>query len=80
MTQTIYEYAWDGEWFLRAYDANGQKIGSKENEEGKIFIESQGWCILGGAGFENGYAQKALDSVRKHLATPNGIILQQPAF
>ena len=80
MRQTIYEHAWDGEWFLRAYDANGQKIGSKENEEGKIFIESQGWCILGGAGFENGYAQKALDSVRKHLATPNGIILQQPAF
>jgi len=80
MRQTIYKHAWDGEWFLRAYDAYGKKIGSKENEEGKIFIESQGWCILGGVGFENGYAIKALDSVNKHLATPNGIILQQPAF
>lgn len=80
MRKTIYEHAWDGEWFLRAYDANGNKVGSKENEEGKIFIESQGWCILSGAGFKNDYAQKTLESVRKHLETPNGIILQQPAF
>jgi cellobiose phosphorylase len=80
MRQTIYEHGWDGEWFLRAYDANGTKIGSKKNKEGKIFIESQGWCILGGAGLENGYARKALDNVNKHLATLNGIILQQPAF
>ncbi len=80
MRQAIYDHGWDGEWFLRAYDADGRPIGSRENEEGKIFIESQGWCILGGAGFENGYAKKALESVRKYLATPNGIILQQPAY
>ncbi len=80
MRQVIYTHGWDGEWFLRAYDANGEKIGSSTNEEGKIFIESQGWCIIGGAGLENGYAVKALASVRKHLATPNGIILHQPAF
>lgn len=80
MRKVIYQHGWDGEWFLRAYDSYGHKLGSKENDEGKIFIESQGWCILGGAGFENGYAVKALDSVKKHLATPNGIILQQPAF
>lgn len=80
MKKVIYEHGWDGEWFLRAYDSYGHKLGSKENDEGKIFIESQGWCILGGAGFENGFAVKALDSVKKHLATPNGIILQQPAF
>lgn len=80
MRQTIYQHGWDGEWFLRAYDAYSRKLGSKENEEGKIFIESQGWCILGGAGLENGYALKALNSVKKHLATPNGIVLQQPAF
>jgi cellobiose phosphorylase len=80
MRETIYEHGWDGEWFLRAYDFYSRKLGSSKNEEGKIFIESQGWCILGGAGLKNGYAEKALDSVRKHLATPNGIILQQPAF
>ncbi|HTR82416.1 MAG TPA: glycosyl transferase, partial [Bacteroidota bacterium] len=80
MRQTIYRHGWDGEWFLRAYDSYGKKLGSSENEEGKIFIESQGWGVLGGLGLDNGYAEKALNSVRKHLATPNGIILQQPAF
>lgn len=80
MKNVVYQHGWDGEWFLRAYDAMSQKIGSKENEEGKIFIESQGWCILGGIGLENGYALKALESVKKYLATPNGIILQQPAY
>jgi cellobiose phosphorylase len=80
MRKTIYEHGWDGEWFLRAYDSYGHKLGSNENEEGKIFIESQGWCVLGGAGLDNGYAEKALASVKSHLATPNGIILQQPAF
>lgn len=80
MRETIYKHGWDGEWFLRAYDALGNKVGSNENEEGKIFIESQGWSILGGAGLENGYADKALESVNKLLYTPNGIILQQPAF
>lgn len=80
MRKTIYEHGWDGEWFLRAYDAFSRKIGSSENEEGKIFIESQGWCILGGVGLDNGYALKALNSVKKYLATPNGIILQQPAY
>ena len=80
MRETIYKHGWDGEWFLRAYDSYSKKLGSTENEEGKIFIESQGWCVMGGVGLENGYAKKALDSVQKYLATPNGIILQQPAF
>jgi len=80
MRRTILEHGWDGEWFIRAYDAFGKKLGSKENDEGKIFIESQGWCILGGVGFENGFAEKALNSVKKYLATSNGIVLQQPAF
>ena len=80
MKEVVYNYGWDGEWFLRAYDAMSRKIGSKENEEGEIFIESQGWCIIGRIGLENGYAAKALESVKKYLATPNGIILQQPAY
>lgn len=80
MKQTILDYGWDGEWFIRAYDSFGNKIGSKENDEGKIFIESQGWCIIGGVGSENGYAKKSLDSVKKYLSTDDGIILQQPAY
>ena len=43
MRNVIYKDGWDGEWFLRAYDAYGKKLGSSENIEGKIFIESQGW-------------------------------------
>ncbi|MGE5498090.1 MAG: GH36-type glycosyl hydrolase domain-containing protein [Syntrophothermus sp.] len=80
MENVILEHGWDGEWFLRAYDSYGRKVGSSENEEGKIFIESQGWGVIGGAGRENGFAEKALESVRAHLSTSNGIILQQPAF
>jgi len=80
MDQTVRKHGWDGEWFVRAYDDFGRKIGSKECEEGKIFIESQGFCVLAGIGLEDGLAQKALDSVGKHLATPHGIVLQQPAY
>ncbi len=80
MRATILQHGWDGEWFLRAYDDLGRPVGSRENPEGKIFIETQGWCVMAGVGLKNGYAQRALDSVEKYLATPHGIILQQPAF
>lgn len=80
MTQLIYEQGWDGQWFLRAYDHFSQKLGSTECEEGRIFIEPQGICIMAGVGLDNGFARQALDSVADHLATPHGIILQQPAY
>jgi cellobiose phosphorylase len=80
MEATVWKAGWDGEWFRRAYDDFGHVLGSKENEEGKIFIEPQGMCIMAGLGVEDGRAQKALDSVVKYLATPHGIILQQPAY
>jgi cellobiose phosphorylase len=80
MNAIVDEHGWDGEWFLRAYDDFGHKIGSKECEEGKIFIEPQGFCVIAGIGIEDGRARKALDSVNKHLATKHGIVLQQPAY
>ncbi len=80
MLKAIETRAWDGEWYLRAYDASGQPIGSRARAEGKIFVESQAWCVLGGAGFDNGRARRALESVHKHLYTPHGVVLQQPAF
>ncbi len=76
----VEKHGWDGEWFLRAYDYYGNKVGSKECEEGKIFIEPQAWCIMGGVGLENGMAKKALDSVERYLATPYGIVLNQPPY
>jgi cellobiose phosphorylase len=80
MIACIYEHGWDGEWFLRAYDALGQKVGSAECEEGKIYIEPQGFCVVADVGLENGYARKALDSVYERLATKHGIVILQPAY
>ncbi|MBM4427102.1 MAG: glycosyl transferase, partial [Chloroflexi bacterium] len=80
MEKTVWKAGWDGDWFRRAYDDFGKVLGSKENKEGQIFIEPQGICIMAGLGLENGNAVKALNSVAEHLATPHGIVLQQPAF
>lgn len=80
MIQTVIEHGYDGEWFLRAYDAFGNKVGSKENKEGQIFIESQGFCVMGGIGIKEGLAKKALASVERILDTPYGIVLHQPAY
>ena len=80
MSETVLDKGWDGEWFLRAYDAFGQKIGSEECEEGKIFIEPQGMCIMAGIGVETGHAQKALDAVKERLDTKYGIVLLNPAY
>ncbi|MBQ7137442.1 MAG: glycosyl transferase [Clostridia bacterium] len=80
MRQVILTAGWDGEWFVRAYDAFGNKIGSKECEDGKIFIESQGYCIMGGVGVEDGKAEQALKSVEEWLETEHGIVLLQPAY
>jgi cellobiose phosphorylase len=80
MSRTVLEHGWDGEWFLRAYDRFGAKVGSRECEEGRIFIEPQGICVMAGIGQDTGQAQRALDSVNKWLATPHGIVLHQPAY
>jgi cellobiose phosphorylase len=76
----VWEHGWDGNWFLRAYDHFGDKLGSRECAEGQIFIEPQGMCVMAGLGLENGKAQMALDALGERLATPHGIVLQQPAF
>jgi len=80
MEHVVKTHGWDGEWFVRAYDDFGRKVGSKECEEGRIYIEPQGFCVLAGIGVADGTARKALDSVAKLLATPHGIVLQQPAY
>jgi cellobiose phosphorylase len=80
MEATIRKHGWDGEWFVRAYDDFGRKVGSRENTEGQIFIETQGFCTLAGIGLEDGLAARALKSTRALLATKHGIVLQQPAY
>jgi cellobiose phosphorylase len=80
MEAAILEHGWDGDWFLRAYDFFGHKVGSRECEDGQIFIEPQGFCVMAGVGVEDGKALRALDSTADRLATPYGIVLNQPPY
>lgn len=80
MEKTVLSAGWDGEWFLRAYDHAKQKIGSNECEDGKIFIEPQGFCVMAEIGLEEGYCLKAMKSVETYLDTKYGIVLLQPPY
>ena len=80
MIQAVTEYGWDGEWFLRAYDAFGEPVGSRGCEEGKIYIEPQAFCVLAGIGTVNGYAKTALDSARRELLGEYGMELLSPPY
>ena len=80
MEQAVIDHGWDDEWYLRAYDDAGEKIGSKECEEGKIFIESQGFCSMAEIGKEQDMPRKALDSAKKYLDTPYGVVLLNPPY
>lgn len=80
MYDAVVKSGWDGNWFLRAYDAYGNKVGSNECDEGKIFIEPQGFCVMAGIGVKEGLAEKALESVHKYLDTKYGIMLNWPAY
>ena len=80
MYAAVCKDGWDGDWFVRAYDAYSHKVGSHECEEGQIFIEPQGFCVLAGIGVKEGLAQKALDSVKEKLDTKYGIMILQPAY
>ena len=80
MEKTVLDAGWDGEWFLRAYDHYKQKIGSKECEDGKIFIEPQGFCVMAEIGLKEGNCLQAMQSVEKCLDTKYGIVLLQPPY
>ena len=80
MKNNIIEHGYDGEWFLRAYDDFGKKVGSKECEEGKIFIEPQGFAVMSEIGKDKGYDLKTLESVDKYLNCKHGLVLNNPAF
>ena len=80
MVEAVKKDGWDGDWYLRAYDFYGRKVGSKENEEAQIFIESQGWCAMAGIGLEEGMVEKSLNSVKERLDCEHGIVLNNPPF
>ena len=80
MEATVLEAGWDGEWFLRAYDHYKTKVGSKECEDGKIFIEPQGFCVMAEIGLREGNCLQSMKSVEKYLDTKYGIVLLQPPY
>jgi cellobiose phosphorylase len=80
MKEVILKHGYDGNWFLRAYDDAGRKVGSSENREGRIFIEPQGFCVMAGIGVETGEAKKALDAVKTYLDMPYGLVLLNPVY
>ncbi|MFZ2057092.1 MAG: glycosyl hydrolase family 65 protein [Acidimicrobiales bacterium] len=80
MVAAVEDHGWDGEWFLRAFDAFGGTVGSHSNAEGKIFAEPQGMCVMAGIGVSDRKAAAALASVKEWLATEHGIMLVQPAY
>jgi len=80
MRGNVLEHGDDVVWFLRAYDHRGGKVGSRENAEGRIFVEPQGFCVMAGIGVKEGLAERALDSVKESLDTRHGIVLLHPAY
>jgi len=80
MDQAITDHGWDGAFFRRAYDASGRVVGTMADAEGQVFLEPQGMCVMGGAGWLDGRAHRALDAVAEHLAGPHGLALVAPAF
>jgi cellobiose phosphorylase len=89
MSQALLTHGWDGDWFLRAYDFYGNKVGTAEDTEGRIWIEPQGFAVLAGVGVEHNEdgtpkktspAYRALDSVDRLLGSEHGLVLQYPAY
>ncbi len=80
MEAAVLDAGWDGAWFRRAYDFFGNPVGSKECDEGQIYIEPQGMCVMAGIGMDDGRAAAALKSVEERLDTEYGVVLHQPAY
>ena len=80
MVERVEDAGWDGRWFIRAYDAYSNPVGSHVCEEGQIYIEPQGMCVMAGIGLNDGKAEQALESVKEKLDTKYGICLHQPAY
>lgn len=80
MSAAVEQHGWDGNWFLRAYDHAGQRVGSSENAEGQIFLEPQALCAMAGIGAEAGLVDRALQSVGERLTSPVGVRLLDPPY
>ena len=79
LDENIQLHAWDGEWFMRGYRNDGMKFGSRENEEGKIYLNPQTWAVLSGAATPE-QATLVMQKVKEYLATEYGIALCNPPY
>ena len=79
LKDTFNKYAWEGEWFFRATKDNGKKIGSKSNDEGRIYLNAQTWSVISGIA-KSDKSKRAMDAVTKNLLKKNGPLLLYPAY
>jgi cellobiose phosphorylase len=79
LDQAIQTHCWDGEWFIWAIAEDGTVYGTKDYEEGQVYMNTQVWAVLSGAATPE-QAKKCLDTMHQRLATPYGIMLSTPAF
>lgn len=79
MKKIVNTVAWDGEWYIRYLDHNGNPLGSKNNDKGKIYANAQSWTIMSGFATDE-RANKSLNSLNKYLNTPKGIKLSYPGY
>ncbi|MFW6035792.1 MAG: GH36-type glycosyl hydrolase domain-containing protein [Halothermotrichaceae bacterium] len=77
--EAVNQEAWDGEWYIRAYDDEGNPLGSKECESGKIFLNAQSWSIMAGIA-DDDRRKQVLKNVKKYLNTKYGVVLVYPAY
>ena len=80
MREAVWKHGWDGAWFRRAYDFFGEPVGTSTSDEGQIWIEPQGICVMAGIGLDDGLAERALDAVAERLGTPHGLVLLDPPY
>ena len=76
---SIRKAAWDGEWFLWAIGADGHRYGSKQETEGKIYINTQTWAVISRAATP-AEGRSCMNALKRDLATPFGIMLSAPPF
>ena len=79
LDRNIEAHAWDGEWYLRAYRHDGLKFGSKECDEGIIFMNPQSWAVLSGHA-TGGRGEQVMESMHNHLATDYGVMVCTPPY
>ncbi|KAB2909474.1 MAG: glycosyl transferase family 36 [Ignavibacteriales bacterium] len=79
LDKTVNEVAWDGEWYIRAFNDFGQPLGTHDSKQGKIFINSQSWAIISGMTNEE-RSKKCIESVKTHLLRTNGVQICSPSY